>query len=115
MAHQTDNLSHSDVNKIIEEATQLLIEAAHPAKIILFGSHARGDTTGDSDLDLLVILPQVADRAGEMIRLRRALKRQPISIDIVVYSTAEVEERRHLRGTMLYHALQEGRTLYATA
>ncbi len=28
----------------------------HPEKIILFGSHARGDAQPDSDVDLLVIM-----------------------------------------------------------
>jgi uncharacterized protein len=115
MAQRTDILTHADVDRTIERATELLVEAAHPDKIILFGSHARGDTTRYSDLDLLVILPNVSDRAGEMVRLRRTLKRLPIPIDIIVYSTAEVEERGHLRGTMLHHALQEGKTLHATA
>jgi predicted nucleotidyltransferase len=81
----------------------------------LFGSFARGEVSGDSDLDLLVILPAVRDRAAEMVRLRRALKRFPLPIDVIVYSAAEVEQRGHLVGTMLHHALKEGKVLHGTA
>ena len=36
------------------EAVRRLVEAAHPRRIILFGSRARGDAHGDSDVDLLI-------------------------------------------------------------
>jgi predicted nucleotidyltransferase len=103
------------MDKIIEQATPLLVEAAHPAKIILFGSYARGDFTEDSDLDLLMIVPSVEDHIEEMARLRLVLRELPIAMDLVVCTRADVENRGHLRGTMLYHALQEGRVLHDAA
>ncbi len=78
----------------------------------MFGSFARGDFDSGSDLDLLVILNRVENRIEEMIRLRDVLKEIPMAIDLIVYSRSDVEERQHLRGTMLYHALREGRVLY---
>lgn len=40
-----------------------------PLRIILFGSHARGDATPDSDIDLLVVLAEAPDkRQGTMAR-----------------------------------------------
>jgi predicted nucleotidyltransferase len=104
----------TDIEKLIAEATDRLVEAAHPDKIILFGSYARGDFDRHSDLDFLVILPTVAHRFEETIRLQSALRGLRMAADIVVYSAGQVEERRNLRGTMLYHALAEGRVLYAS-
>jgi predicted nucleotidyltransferase len=115
MVRRIDKLSSTEIAETIETAARLLVEAAHPEKIILFGSYARGDFTKDSDLDLLVILPAVADRMEEMARLRMVLRDVPMAIDVVVYSRDEVEERQHLRGTMLYHALHEGKLLHDAA
>lgn len=112
MAYRTDESLYSTMDELISDATRLLVEAANPEKIILFGSYSRGDFTKNSDLDLLVIVPRVVDRIEEMARLRLVLRKIPMAIDVVVYSRDEVEEREHLRGTMLYHALREGRVLH---
>jgi predicted nucleotidyltransferase len=115
MAQQIEQPTPAAISEMIDEATKLLIEAAHPEKTILFGSYAPGDFTRESDLDLLVILPTIHDRREEMVRLRRALKELPMAIDVVVYSEVELERRRNLRGTMLYHALREGIVLHDAA
>lgn len=115
MAQQAAKLSPARLERIIEEATERLVDAAHPEKVILFGSYARGDFDKDSDLDLLVILPAVESRFDEMVRLRHLLRDIPMAIDVVVYSADRVKERQYLRGTMLYHALTEGRVLYDAA
>lgn len=115
MVRQTAIPSPADIEGILDEATQRLVEAAHPEKIILFGSYARGDFDKDSDLDLLVILPTVHDRFEETVRLYKVLRRLGMPVDVVLYSAEQVEERRNLRGTMLYHALNEGRVLYDAA
>ena len=46
--------------EMIERAGRAFIEAAvAPAKVILFGSHARGDQDDRSDFDFLVIEPEI--------------------------------------------------------
>src|ERR1044072_9541241 len=61
---------------LIKEAGRRLATAAPGAKVILFGSRARGKARPDSDLDLLVIEPdEVAERRAETARLRRGGRR----------------------------------------
>ena len=53
----------------IQQAAQLLWEAAKPAKVILFGSYARGDAQENSDQDFLVIEPELQDKFHEMLEV----------------------------------------------
>ena len=100
--------------EIIHQAAAILGEAASPARVILFGSHARGDARPDSDVDFLVVEPTVPDRCREMVRLRRMLRPLRIQVDILVASEEEVEDWGALPGTTLYWALSEGEQLYET-
>jgi predicted nucleotidyltransferase len=97
---------------MIERAGRALIDAASaPAKVILFGSHARGDADGGSDFDFLVIESEVADRVAEAVKLRRALGDFGAPVDVIVMDQALVERRAKVRGTMVDRALREGRVV----
>jgi predicted nucleotidyltransferase len=97
----------------LDLAVQALALAAPQAQqILLFGSRARSDATEDSDYDFLVIEPTVANRAHEMVRLRRALRPMRLAADILVYSREEVERWGQQPGTALYWALKEGRVVH---
>jgi predicted nucleotidyltransferase len=96
----------------IDAAVQILAEAARPARIVLFGSHARGDAREDSDVDLLVIEPRVEDRAREMVRLRRQLRPLRIPVEVLVYSEEEVARWGKQPGSALYWALREGKVVH---
>jgi predicted nucleotidyltransferase len=96
--------------EMIERAGRALIDAASvPAKVILFGSHARGDATEGSDLDFLVIERKVEDRLAEAVKLRRALRGFGAPVDVIVMDEALVQRRAKVKGTMVDRALREGR------
>jgi len=93
----------------------LLAQAAPPqSKVLLLGSHGRGDAGTDSDFDFLVIEPSVASKAGEMVRLRGVLDLLRVAADVVVVSRDYAEEWGDVPGTMLHDALTEGRVLAET-
>lgn len=99
----------------ILEAARLLHEAARPAKVILFGSYARGDADEDSDLDFIVIEPEVENAGIEMVRLHKALRPIRVPADVLVYSEAEAEKRRNWSTSPLYWAFREGRLMHDSA
>ena len=91
-------ISQETLNKAILR----LVAAANPIKVILFGSHGRGDAGEDSYLDFIVIEPHVENKGMEMVRLRHAIGNIGIGVDILVYSRKEVEEWGGVPGTALY-------------
>lgn len=98
----------------IAEAGRRLLAAAPPgSRVVLFGSHARGDAGRHSDLDFLVIEPSVEDVVKESARLRRALNGLDVFVDIVVVSQESVREWRDVYGTVIHSALTEGKELAA--
>lgn len=101
-------------DSLIAEAGRRLAAAAPGARVILFGSHVRGEARPDSDLDLLVIEPgEVRKRRAESARLRRELRGLGVAIDLILVTDRHVEEWGHFEGTMLNDALREGRVLAA--
>jgi len=97
---------------MIERAGRALIDAASaPAKVILFGSRARGDAGEGSDFDFLVIEREVDDRLAEAVKLRRALRGFGVPVDVIVMDEGLVERRSKVKGTMVDRALREGRVV----
>jgi uncharacterized protein len=106
------NMNSVVAEEIIERAGRALIDAASaPAKVILFGSRARGDADEGSDFDFLVIEQEVEDRLAEEVRLRRALRNFAVPVDVIVIDEALVKRRAKVKGTTVDRALREGRVV----
>ncbi|HKB50738.1 MAG TPA: nucleotidyltransferase domain-containing protein [Solirubrobacterales bacterium] len=94
---------------LVDQAGKALAEAAGvDSKVILFGSHARGEERPDSDVDFLVIEPEVENRFKEWDRLRHALDDILLPVDIIVLDEASAARRAKVPGTMVYHAMRDG-------
>jgi predicted nucleotidyltransferase len=99
---------------VIQEAGLRILRAAPPdSRVILFGSHARGEANKHSDLDFLVIEPSVENAARESVRLRRELDDLVLAADVIVVSEQRVDEWRDVRMSLIHVALTEGRELAA--
>ncbi|HEY4579398.1 MAG TPA: nucleotidyltransferase domain-containing protein [Candidatus Acidoferrales bacterium] len=86
-----------------------------PVRIILFGSHARGEARPDSDLDLLVVLPKASDRRRAAVEIMSSLSDLPVSKDIIVSTPEHLAERGHVNGLVYKAALEEGQVIYEHA
>ena len=97
----------------VRAAVERIVKVADPLRVVVFGSYARGDAAPGSDLDLLVVLPEVGRRRDAAVALRRALADLPVPKDVVVASAAEAERRRDSPWHIVGLALREGREVYA--
>ena len=98
----------------LQQAVDRIVAAAKPSRVIVFGSYGRGDASEDSDLDLMVIAPEVENKYEEMIRLNRVVGNIGTGVDLLIYSEREYQRRSQVPGTVLYWARREGRALYGT-
>ena len=105
--------SVTDDEANIREVGRRLAAEAPEARVVLFGSHARGSATSRSDIDVLVIEPEVENTALESVRLMRAVRDLRLPVEIVVVSEREAAEWRDVRGSLVHAALSEGRVLAA--
>ncbi len=98
--------------EIIDEAVQRLVAAAQPSKIILFGSHSRGEAHESSDLDFLVIETSVTKHRTETVRLQDVLRPMRIPVDIIVTSEKTFQAWQGTPNTIYYDAAREGKVCY---
>lgn len=93
-----------------------LIAACDPLRIVLFGSLARGDDGPDSDIDIVVVLPEIdpATRHEIMTKLQLAV-RAPVPVDIFPTDPQEYDRRKDVVGSILYWPAREGRVVHERA
>ena len=83
-----------------------------PSHVSLFGSHARRSASEWSDVDLLVVMPDVTDNRQTAIEILRSLADLLVSKDIVVTTPDDIARSGHVVGTVLHAAIREGKVLY---
>jgi uncharacterized protein len=100
-------------SELLDEIVDRLVKGLQPEKIILFGSHAYGEPTPDSDIDILII---VSD--SDQPRHRRAshaygaLRDLTAPTELIVLTRQEVEEKVNVRSSLVSRAINQGKVLY---
>ena len=90
-----------------------VVRLARPLRVVVFGSVARGEATEQSDLDLLVVVPDGVRRRETAQRLYVDVPRHGVPIDIVVATPALLEQRGAATGLVYRAALSDGVEVYA--
>lgn len=101
--------------KKIDAAVRRIVRAAHPSKVILFGSAARGETHRDSDADFLVVVDHTDSPRQESVRIRRALADIDMPVDILVATEDSLRRHADNPGLIYREVLRRGRVLYDRA
>ena len=99
---------------ILEEIIRRIVEVAHPEKIILFGSAARGELGRHSDVDLLVV--KDADDPWTVVGdIYGNLRGIGVAVDVIVVTPAQLERYKDCHALVIKPALREGRVVYEAA
>ena len=100
--------------EVIEQLVRRIIEIAQPLRIILFGSAARGEMGPDSDIDVLVVMPEGVHRRRTVQLLYRQIRGLGVPFDILVATPDDLERHKDNIGLIYQSVLREGREVYAT-
>ena len=87
-------------------------DAFHPHRIVLFGSHAYGHPTADSDVDLLVEMPH-AGKPWQTASAIRAAVHAGYAVDYLVRSSEELADRIAMGDGFIREIVEKGEVLYA--
>ena len=101
--------------EILEDLVRRVVEAVHPLRIILFGSAARGEMGPDSDLDVLVVMPDGVHRRRTAQTVYRSLRGLGMAKDVVVVTESDIRQYGSNPSLVLFPALQHGKELYRAA
>ena len=97
---------------LLEHVTKTIVERFRPRRIMVFGSHAHGEASPDSDLDLFIEMDTSLRPPDRTIEVSEAFGLRPWPMDIVVYTPEEVRRLRNVNGTLLSVIEKEGKVLY---
>ena len=98
--------------EVIEEMGEEIAKAFKPDKIILFGSYARGESTEQSDVDLLIIAESIEPPPKRSVPIYRLLRKYHVPVDVMVRTPDEMKKYESLPFSFLQTACREGVTLY---
>jgi predicted nucleotidyltransferase len=107
------SIKKNKIQKQINLMVGRIVERFGPEKIILFGSHARGDAHPDSDVDLLIVMSVTGSKRQKAVKIGVALHDIPVAKDVIVVTPEEFEWRKDVVGTIEWPAFREGKILYA--
>lgn len=82
-----------------------------PEQILLFGSHAYGTPTLESDLDLLVVMPFEGSPLSQVVKISRQLKLM-IPLDLIVRSRQQLNERLAMDDSFMREIVERGKVMY---
>jgi uncharacterized protein len=96
----------------LQQVTRRIVETFNPQRIIVFGSHAYGQPTPESDVDLLIIMESDERPAMRATRISKLLRPRPFPMDIMVRTPEEIQQRLKMGDYFIREIIERGQVLY---
>jgi predicted nucleotidyltransferase len=107
--------SEADLRLILDRYRCALERTVRVERIVLYGSHARGDARDDSDIDVLVVSPDFDPR--QPLRDQRTVSLAKIGVDLAIspIPVPSSQWRHHTTPSLLDVVRREGKVIYEQA
>lgn len=99
-------------SKTIDNLIERIVNAVHPLRIILFGSAARGAMGPNSDIDVMVVVPDGTHRSNTVRYLYKQIFGFGFPVDILVVTPGVLEQHKDNIGLIYRSVLAEGKEVY---
>jgi predicted nucleotidyltransferase len=109
---RTSHATNTREQGLLDEVVKRTVKAVQPLRIILFGSAARGAMGQDSDLDLLVVVPDGVHRRRSAQAVYKSLRGIGFAKDVIVVTESDIREYGDNPSLIIYPALRQGKELY---
>jgi predicted nucleotidyltransferase len=106
-----------DVNvPFIDKIVSIIVSAIDPEQIVLFGSHARGDSKNASDIDILVVKKNLknANALTDNIYMSFFDNKINIPVDLILVDYDKFNDLKDEIGYIYKTINKEGKILYGT-
>ena len=90
-----------------------IVEEVHPLRVLLFGSAARGVMTSDSDVDLLIEMPDGTHKRKTAQLLYTKLSNIGLPFDLIVATPTELKRYADSPGLIYSEILNHSEEVYA--
>ena len=100
------------MNEELNKAIEAIKEIADPDKIILFGSHAKGKSNFDSDIDLLVLKRGVKNRRELAQKIYLNFTDVGAPVDVIVEDPVEFEIKKKDPFLIYKEIAESGKVVY---
>lgn len=101
----------ADLNATLRGWVDAIVTGFDPIEIVLFGSQA----DEGSDVDLLVVLPEVVNEVEASVAVMAALWPRTVGVDVLVVDPRRLEQAGKRRSSVLRRAREDGVVLYDRA
>jgi len=98
----------------IQNLCDVIVADSAPQRVILFGSHAYGSPSADSDVDLLVVLPFDGSPIRKAAEISQHIPHR-FPVDVLARTPEEVARRLKLGDPFFREIVERGIVLYDAA
>ena len=100
------------VETSLQEIVDAIVRLANPDRIVLFGSAARGQAGPESDIDLLVVVPEGVDERETALMLYQEIRGVGRPFELLLTTHKNLRQHAENPGLIYGKILREGKDVY---